>query len=172
MTPLVKTLDTPNSAALPVARIGLALVILPHGLQKALGWFGGFGFEGTMAFFTETMGIPYLLGLAAIATESLGALLLLLGLATRLSALMIGVTMLVAMLTVHLQHGFFMNWFGTQAGEGIEFFLLAIALSAALVIGGGGRLSLDRRLARTLGSTGGLDSPASDHRSTPHIHAA
>ena len=146
MTSWIRLLHTSNSAVLPVARVGLALVILPHGLQKTLGWFGGFGFGATMDFLTGTMGIPYMLGLAAVAAESLGAILLLIGLGTRLWAAMIGVTMLVAMVTVHLQHGFFMNWFGTQAGEGAEFFLLAIALSAALVIGGGGPLSLDRRV--------------------------
>ena len=147
MTSWIKLLRTRDSAALSVARVGLALVILPHGLQKTLGWFGGFGFTGTMDFFTDTMGFPYLLGLAAVGTESLGALLLLAGLATRFWAAMIGVTMLVAMVTVHLQHGFFMNWFGTQAGEGAEFFLLAIALASALIIGGGGLFSLDRRIA-------------------------
>ena len=148
MTSWLPVLRTSNSPALPVARLGLALVILPHGLQKTLGWFGGFGFSGTMDFFTDTMGIPYLLGLAAVTAESLGALLLLVGLGTRFWAAMIGVTMLVAMVTVHLQHGFFMNWFGTQAGEGAEFFLLAIALATALVIGGGGPLSVDRRITR------------------------
>jgi putative oxidoreductase len=143
----LKLLRTSRSATLPVARIGLALVILPHGLQKTVGWYGGFGFAGTMDFFTDTMGIPYALGLGAVAAESLGALLLLIGLGTRLWAAMIGATMLVAMLTVHVQHGFFMNWFGNQAGEGAEFFLLAIALATVLLIGGGGSLSLDRRIA-------------------------
>ena len=107
-----------------------------------------------MDFFTGTMELPYVLGLAAVAAESLGAVLLLVGLGTRLWAAMIGVTMLVAMVTVHLQHGFFMNWFGTQAGEGVEFFLLAIALAAALVIGGGGALSIDRRMTRRIPAGG------------------
>jgi putative oxidoreductase len=146
MSASTNLLRTSRSAVLPVARVGLALVILPHGLQKTVGWFGGFGFAGTMDFFTDTMGIPYVLGLAAIVAESLGALLLLVGLGTRLWAGMIGATMLVALLTVHLQHGFFMNWFGNQAGEGAEFFLLAIALAMVLVVGGGGSLSLDRRI--------------------------
>ena len=118
MTSWIRLFRTSESVVLPVLRVGLALVILPHGLQKTLGWFGGFGFRGTMDFFTGTMELPYALGLAAVTAESLGAVLVLVGLGTRLWAAMIGVTMLVAMVTVHLQHGFFMNWFGTQSGEG------------------------------------------------------
>lgn len=153
MTAWTKLLETNESRVLLVLRVGLGLVILPHGLQKTVGWFGGYGFDGTMEFFTATMGLPYVLGLAAVAAESLGAAMLIVGLATRLSALAVGITMLVAMLMVHAEHGFFMNWFGTQAGEGIEFFLLAIALAAGLVLGGGGRLSLDRLVVMRLTSS-------------------
>lgn len=141
-------LRTDSSPGLLVARLSLGLVILPHGLQKTVGWFGGYGFTGTMQFFTETMGIPWPLALAAVLAESIGALLLILGALTRVSALTIGVVMAVAMTTSHLQHGFFMNWFGNQAGEGFEYFLLAIGLAAALVLAGGGALSLDGLLRR------------------------
>ena len=139
---------TTDSQAQLVLRIGLALVILPHGLQKVFGWFGGFGLYGTMEFFTDTMGLPWLLGLAAIGAESIGAVLVVIGAATRIAAASIGVTMTTAMLMVHAEHGFFMNWFGTQSGEGVEFFLLAIALATGLVLGGGGALSIDRVLSR------------------------
>ncbi len=101
-------------------RLTLGLVILPHGAQKLLGWFGGYGFRGTMGYFTGTLGIPYALGLLAIVAESLGALALVAGLLTRPAALGIGIVMAVAALTSHRRHGFFMNWFGTQAGEGYE----------------------------------------------------
>lgn len=137
---------TRNSAVLLVLRLGLGLVILPHGLQKTLGWFGGFGFSGTMDFFTQTMGIPWIFGLAAVLSESVGATLLLFGAATRVAVAGIGITMLTAMLTSHVQNGFFMNWFGNQQGEGFEFFLLALALAAGLVLGGGGAMSVDRAL--------------------------
>ena len=139
---------TTDSHAQLVLRIGLGFVILPHGLQKVFGWFGGFGLSGTMQFFTDTMGLPWLLGLAAIVAESVGALLVMVGAATRIAAAAIGVTMTTAMLMVHAEHGFFMNWFGTQSGEGVEFFLLAIALAVGLVLGGGGALSLDRVISR------------------------
>ncbi len=139
-----RLLRTEDSSVLLILRIGLALVILPHGLQKTVGWFGGFGFEGTMGFFTDTMGFPWVLGFAAILAESAGAVLLLAGAGTRLAAAAIGITMFVAMVTVHAEHGFFMNWFGNQGGEGMEFFLLAMALALGLIIGGGGRFSVDR----------------------------
>ena len=143
-----RLLATDGGYAPLILRLGLGLVILPHGLQKTFGWFGGSGFTGSMQFFTETMGIPWIFAFAAVLVESLGALLLLLGLGTRINALLIGFTMLVAMWMVHLQHGFFMNWYGNQSGEGIEYFLLIFALAGALTLVGGGRLSLDERLAR------------------------
>lgn len=146
--PLAKLLNTSDSVILLLLRAVLALVILAHGLQKLFGWFGGFGFVGTMGYFTGTLGIPWIFGFAAILAETVGALLLFTGLLSRLAALSIAVVMVVATLTVHLPNGFFMNWFGTQAGEGFEFFLLATAMAMAVVIGGGGAWSVDRRLAR------------------------
>ena len=53
-----------------------------------------------------------------------------------------------AIITVHLKHGFFMNWAGKQAGEGFEYHLLAIALAVALMITGGGKASIDFLLTR------------------------
>ncbi len=141
---LLATSDDPTPL---VARLALGIVILPHGLQKTLGWFGGTGFSGTMQFFTENLGIPSLLALLAIAVESVGALALLAGLATRAAALGTGVTMAVAAVLVHLDNGFFMNWYGNQAGEGFEFHILAVGLAVLLSIRGGGKLSLDRILA-------------------------
>ncbi len=141
---LLATSDDPTPL---VARLALGIVILPHGLQKTLGWFGGTGFSGTMQFFTENLGIPSLLALLAIAVESVGALALLAGLTTRAAALGTGVTMAVAAVLVHLDNGFFMNWYGNQAGEGFEFHILAVGLAVLLSIRGGGKLSLDRILA-------------------------
>ena len=150
---LTQTLDikkaifaTDTSWGLLILRLALAIVIFPHGAQKLFGWFGGFGFAGTMNFFTETMGIPYVLGFLAIVAEFLGPLALAAGFLSRISAFGIGFTMFVAMMTSHIQHGFFMNWYGSQAGEGIEFFILAIAISAAIAFGGGGAASVDRTL--------------------------
>ncbi|MBF5045652.1 DoxX family protein [Aggregicoccus sp. 17bor-14] len=143
---LLATGDDPVALGL---RLTLGLVMLPHGLQKTLGGFGGYGFEGTMGFFTGTMHIPWPFALAAILAESLGALALVLGLGGRAAALGIAVNMAVAALTSHLDNGFFMNWFGNQKGEGFEYHLLAIGIALAVVVRGSGRWSLDRWLARS-----------------------
>ena len=128
-------------------RIGLGLVMFPHGAQKALGWFGGGGFAKTMAYFTESVHMPAVLGVLVIAAEFFGSLLLLAGIFTRFAAFSIALVMAGAAVLVHAPNGFFMNWFGNQAGEGFEFHLIAIAIAGALVLRGGGRSSLDRMLA-------------------------
>ncbi len=141
---LVRTNDDTTQLVL---RLVLGLVIFPHGAQKALGWFGGYGFEGTMGYF-GSMGIPAVFGILAIAAEFLGALGLITGLLTRVAAFGIACVMAVAVLTSHLANGFFMNWSGQQAGEGFEFHLLAIGMAIALMIRGAGRLSVDRALTK------------------------
>lgn len=144
--PIAALLGTTNSYVLTVLRIALGVVILPHGLQKTIGWFGGYGFAATLDFF-GSVGIPAILGVLAIAAESAGALALIAGVTTRIAALGIGVTMLVASF-MHKANGFFMNWSGQQKGEGFEYHILAMAIAAALVIGGAGRFSLDRLISR------------------------
>jgi putative oxidoreductase len=139
---------TDDRLAPAVLRIGLGLVMFPHGAQKALGGFGGGGFAQTMAYFTDVVHVPWILGLLVIAAEFLGSLMLIAGIFTRFAALSIGLVMAGAAVLVHARNGFFMNWFGNQTGEGFEFHLLAIAIAAALVIAGGGRSSLDRKLSR------------------------
>ncbi|MFZ5493939.1 MAG: DoxX family protein [Verrucomicrobiota bacterium] len=141
---LAATGDTFAATAL---RWALGLMILPHGLQKTLGWFGGHGFQGTMGYLTGPVGAPWIFALLAILAESVGGLMLLAGLGTRLAALGVGGVMAVA-ITQHWTNGFFMNWFGNQKGEGIEFHLLALGIVGALLILGGGKWSLDSLLAR------------------------
>jgi putative oxidoreductase len=145
---LSKLMLTTNSHADFILRLTLGIMILPHGLQKTFGLFGGYGFTGTMDFFTKTMGLPMVLAFLAIVAEFLGGLGLIFGLFTRVAAFGVGTTMLVAALTSHIQNGFFMNWFGNQKGEGIEFHILALGIAAALVIRGGGKFSLDRTIAQ------------------------
>lgn len=145
LAPLFRT----DSAIAPMLiRLTFATVMFPHGAQKALGWWGGYGFAGTMKFFTETMNIPWFFALLAVVAEFAGPIALLFGGLTRLAAFGIGVTMSVAMVTVQLPNGFFMNWFGQQKGEGIEFSLLMIGMSLALIVSGGGRWSLDGIFAK------------------------
>ena len=146
---MFKTLfATQNDTAALVLRVGLGIVMFAHGAQKLFGWFGGYGFTGTMHFFTATMGIPFIFALLAIIAESFGALGLISGLFTRVAAFGIGVDMIVAALMVHVHNGFFMNWTGTQAGEGFEYHILVVAIALALVIKGGGLWSIDRWVSR------------------------
>ena len=144
---LKRLLSTDSSRTLLFQRLVLGAVILPHGLQKLFGWFGGYGFSGTMQFFTDTIGAPAPAGFLVILSDSLGALALITGLGTRLAAAGTVLTMLGAILLWHLPNGFFMNWSGTQAGEGFEFHLLALALALPLAVRGGGAYSVDRVLA-------------------------
>lgn len=130
-----------------ILRVTLGFVMFPHGAQKLLGWFGGFGFDGTMGFFTQKMGLPWLIALLIIIGESFGSLALLAGLLTRFAAASLAVIMFGAITLVHLPHGFFMNWFGQQKGEGFEYHLLVIGIAAALLVTGGGKWSIDRELA-------------------------
>lgn len=130
-----------------IVRLTLAIVILPHGCQLLLGWFGGYGFHGTMEYFTKVEGLPWIIGLLVILLQSLGALSILIGFAGRLMAFAMTILFIGMILTSHLEHGFFMNWFGQQKGEGFEFHLLVIGLCVTLLIGGSGGKSIDHYLA-------------------------
>ncbi len=129
-----------------VLRVFLGFVVSAHGAQKLLGWFGGYGFEGTMQFFTGTVGLPWIVGFGVILLESFGALLLIAGLGSRLLGVAMTLLFIGIIFTTHAQNGFFMNWFGNQPGEGMEFSLLAIGLSLGIVFNGSGKYSLDRLL--------------------------
>lgn len=142
---LSRVLATDASLAPTILRLTLAVVMFPHGAQKVLGWFGGYGFTGTMGFLTEQIGMPWLAAFAVVMLEFLGPLLLLVGLGTRVIGASFAAIMVGAIATVHLSYGFFMNWTGQQQGEGFEYHLLVIAMGIALLLTGGGRWSLDRR---------------------------
>ena len=137
---------TPDDYVLTITRLILGIVFFAHGAQKLLGWFGGFGFSGTMHAFTSG-GMPAALGLFVIFTEFFGGLGMITGLLARLSALGIIALMLGAISTVHAKTGFFMNWSGTQKGEGFEYHLLAIAVCIVILVKGAGALSIDRAIA-------------------------
>jgi putative oxidoreductase len=151
-TLLDRLLSTDRSRTLLVQRLVLGLIMFPHGAQKLLGWFGGFGYSGTMGFFTGTMHLPAPLAFAIIIAESIGAIALVLGAGTRVAALGIAAVMIGAVLTTHIHVGFFMNWLGTRSGEGFEYHLLVLALALPLVVRGAGALALDRIVAERLRS--------------------
>jgi len=145
MTNIFKTGNDWNGT---VTRITMGAIMLPHGAQKLFGIFGGYGFNRTMDFFTDTVGLPWLIGLAVIIVEFFGSLALILGFATRIWAALFIPLMLGILTTAHLENGFFMNWFGNQPGEGYEFDLLMMGLAASTLITGGGKWSIDRLLHR------------------------
>jgi putative oxidoreductase len=142
-----RIISTPDDFVPTIARVALGVVILPHGLQKTLGLFGGPGFAGAMQSF-QAMQIPYVLGLLAIATETVGAILAIVGLLGRFAAFAIVCEMLVAVALVHGRVGFFMNWSGSQQGEGFEYHLLLLALAFIVMLRGSGAYSVDRALMR------------------------
>ncbi|MCA9810270.1 MAG: DoxX family protein [Candidatus Dadabacteria bacterium] len=139
---------TEDDASALVARLALGIVILPHGLQKLLGMFGGAGFTATVDYFVSS-GLPAFLAVLIIIGEALGSLGLILGFLSRVAALGITIIMLGAILTVHIKFGFFMNWTGTQAGEGFEFHILAIGLALVVLIKGGGLWSVDASITKS-----------------------
>jgi putative oxidoreductase len=142
-----KLFATDDNTATAILRMVLGVIIFAHGAQKMLGWFGGFGFSGTMGFFTGTMHIPAPLAFLAIAAEFFGGLGLILGFLTRIAAFGIAANMVVAIGMVHGAFGLFMNWTGAQKGEGFEYHLLVLAITVFLMIRGAGAFSIDRAIA-------------------------
>lgn len=143
-------LATDNSYTWTILRIALGVVILAHGLQKVFGWFGGFGWDASMNYFTGHVGLPSIFAAFIILIESLGAFLLIIGFAGRINAFLLGAVMIGAFFVDHIHNGFFMNWFGVQKGEGFEFDLLVWAMAAVLTVKGSGALSVDRLLIKNI----------------------
>ncbi len=143
-----KLIHTTDDSALTIVRLVLGVIFFAHGAQKTLGWFGGYGFSGTMGFFTQGMHIPAPLAFLAICAEFLGGIGLLVGLLGRVAAFGIFCNMLVAVVMVHRHFGFFANWFGNQKGEGYEYHLLTMAIALAIMVKGSGAFSIDRTLSK------------------------
>ena len=144
---LKRLMGTTNDVTLTTLRVVLGVVFFAHGAQKMLGWFGGFGFHATMGSLTH-MGMPVPVAFLIICTEFFGGLGLIVGLLTRIASLGIAGLMIGAIFMVHLPNGFFMNWMGTQKGEGIEYHLLVLAMAATLLLRGAGAFSLDHALSK------------------------
>ncbi|MBV6647483.1 MAG: DoxX family protein [Cyclobacteriaceae bacterium] len=136
---------TDNNLAPTILRVVLGLVILIHGFGKL-----GEGFETFMGYLTGYLGLPAILGYLTIIIETLGSLLLILGVATRVNAGIMFGLFVGMIITVHAPLGFMMNWFGQmQAGqEGYEYHILVLAMCGALVLQGGGRFSVDKMIVR------------------------
>ncbi len=137
-----------NNWSALIARLALGITLFPHGAQKLFGWFGGYGFEGTMGFLTGQAGLPYIIALLVILIESIAALMVIAGFLTRIAAFGIFGMFAIIMFKFHTANGFFMNWTGTQKGEGIEYFIMLLCLALILIIAGGGKASVDAALTR------------------------
>lgn len=140
--------NTHNDYTGLIIRLTIGIVIFPHGAQAMLGWFGGFGFVSTLEHLEQT-GLPSLVAVMVILIEFLGAILLIVGFASRLSAIAMGGLFIGIILKEHLPYGFFMNWFGDKEGEGFEYHLLMLGLCLALFIQGSGKYSLDSLISKT-----------------------
>lgn len=144
-----KLVSTTDDAGLALIRIALGVVMFPHGAQKVLGWFGGYGWEGTMGWLTGSLGIPAVFAVLAILAEFLGSLGLITGLLGRVAAFGILCNMVVAVWLLHGKVGFFMNWNLTAgSGEGFEFHILAAAMALLIIWKGSGAYSVDRLIAQ------------------------
>ena len=125
---------------LPI-RVAAGAIFAAHGAQKLFGWFGGYGLEGTAGWMASIGLEPsYVLALLAGSAEFFGGLLLIIGLLVRPTAVVLTITMIVAIVSVHLANGFFMS------NNGYEFALALLATSAALAVRGAGSYSADRAL--------------------------
>src|SRR2546428_11296532 len=113
-----KLTATDDDIATTILRLVLGVIFFAHGAQKMLGWFGGYGFTGTMGFFTGVLHIPAVFAFLAIAAEFFGGLGLIFGLLTRVASFGIFCNMIVAVALDHSQIGFFMNRTAGPNGEG------------------------------------------------------
>ncbi|MCW5517945.1 DoxX family protein [Muriicola sp. Z0-33] len=143
-----KLLTTHPNIGFSIARLTLGLVLFPHGAQKLLGLFDGYGYSATMETFTTHMGLPGIVAFSVIMIEFFGSISLVLGIFSRFWALSLAGMFLGIIFTTQLEHGFFMNWFGNQAGEGYEYSLLIIGLALTIVINGSGKWSIDNLISK------------------------
>jgi putative oxidoreductase len=150
---LNKLVKTNEDYALTIARLVLGFLFFIHGGQLMLGWFGGYGLSGSMEFFTQHLGIPAPFAFLAICAQFFGGLMLIVGFLGRVAALTIICTMVVAVAEVHWHFGLFMNWFGTQKGQGFEYHLLAIAIGVVIALRSSGTPSFDRLLEGSFAET-------------------
>lgn len=141
-----RVLLTNDNLSSLVLRLAAGVIFIAHGAQKLFGSFGGHGLEGTGQWMASIGLEPgFLMALAAGSAEFFGGVALLIGLLTRPAALVLAVTMLVAIVTVHLENGLFL------ANNGYEFGLALMVISISLLLSGGGKLSVDRKLSEVLG---------------------
>jgi uncharacterized membrane protein YphA (DoxX/SURF4 family) len=129
-----------------IMRLTLGFILFPHGAQKVFGWFGGPGFSKEMDMLTGTVHLPWIIAFLVIVIEFAGSLSFIAGFASRIWSIATIILFAGIIFSVHLQYGFFMNWFGSQQGEGFEYHLLIIGLSLATLVNGSGKYAADQFL--------------------------
>jgi putative oxidoreductase len=138
----------PNNWAALFIRLAIGIVLFPHGAQKLLGWFGGYGYTGTMGFLTGQAHLPWIFAFLVIIIEFFGAIFLFFGFLTRLAAFAVFVNFLGILFTSHINNGFFMNWaVSPNKPEGFEYHILVLGITIGLMISGGGAASIDGALS-------------------------
>lgn len=142
--PLGQVYQALEPFAYPLVRVTAGLLLMPHGAQKLFGWFGGHGLDGTAGYFAQKLGLePGMLFAVLVGmTEFFGGLCLVLGLLTRPAAAAVVALMAYAIYGVHLANGFF--WYS----GGYEYPLMWGLVAVAIIIRGGGTLSIDARIGR------------------------
>jgi putative oxidoreductase len=138
-----RIIETTPEVHLTLCRLVLGGVMAVHAAQKLPGWFGGEGLTDTVAAFEMHLGLPMIVGVLVVLAEVAGSVGLILGAFGRVAAGCIVTVMVGAILLVHQQNGFFMNWTGKNPGEGFEYHLLAIGLAIPILARGSGAASVD-----------------------------
>lgn len=128
-----------RSTGVLILRLALGLVFFMHGAQKAFGWFGGSGLEGTIGFM-NSLGISTFLAYVVSFWELFGGIFIIFGFLTRLWSAGLVINMLVAIFVVHIGAGFF-----ASAG-GFEFNLTLLAIALSLIFLGSGKFSIDHSI--------------------------
>ncbi|HTD97631.1 MAG TPA: DoxX family protein [Mucilaginibacter sp.] len=123
-------------------RVIAGIIIFPYGMQKLFGWFGGPGIKGTLEDLTIKKKLPMFIAWLIILGQSLGSIALIIGFLGRIAATG-NFIIFVGALIVHSPDGWMLNWFGRKKGEGIEYFVMLLALLLVVIIKGSGAVSVD-----------------------------
>jgi len=129
---------------LPLLRIALGAILIPHGCQKLFGWFGGMGFTRFSALFDQLGYKPGAFWVAVVGlTELVGGLMLIFGFFTRFATAAVAIFMINAVWFTSAK-GFF--W--TQGGS--EFSILLLVVAVVFLIKGSGEYSIDKGMSKEL----------------------
>jgi putative oxidoreductase len=136
--------DKVGCCGYPLIRLALGLWMIPHGMQKLFGAFGGPGIDGAVGMMAKNGLQPAIVfAWLAILIEFFGGICIAVGFLTRPIAFLFFVEMIIAAVTVHLPNG----WFVTGRGAEYALFLGVVALGVAII--GSGRCSVDRAIGKT-----------------------